>query len=71
MGKDVKLLFLFSTIFCYLLLDFHVKSGTRVLLRDERLFEINEGEITRIDCIVDVHVAVFVGVIVFVVYMSV
>ena len=35
---------LFSTIYCYLLLDFHVKIGTRFLL------EISEVEITRVDC---------------------
>ena len=31
---------LFSTIYFYLLLDFHVKAGTRFSLRDKRLFEI-------------------------------
>ena len=41
---------LFSTIFCYLFLDFHVKTGTRISLRDKRLFEISEVEITRVDC---------------------
>ena len=40
----------FSTIFCYLLLDFHVKTGTRILLRYKLLFEISEFEITRVDC---------------------
>ena len=39
-----------STIFCYLYLDFHVKTGTRISLRDKRLFEISEVEITRVDC---------------------
>ena len=39
-----------STIFYYLLLDSHVKAVTRFLLRDKRLFEISEVEITRIDC---------------------
>ena len=34
----------------YLFLDFHVKTGTRFLLRDKRLFEINVVEITRVDC---------------------
>ena len=33
---------LFSTIFYYLLLYFHVKTGTRLPLWDERLFEISE-----------------------------
>ena len=39
---------LFSTIFCYLLLDFYVKTGTKFSLRDKRLFEI-----TRVNCICD------------------
>ena len=43
--------FLLSTIFCYLMLDFYVKTGIRFSLRDKRLFEINEVEITRVDCI--------------------
>ena len=42
---------LFSTIFCYLFLDFHVKNGTRNSVRDKRLFEISEIEITTVDCI--------------------
>ena len=41
---------LFSTIFCYLL-EFHVKTETRFSLRGKRLFEINEVEIMRDDCI--------------------
>ena len=41
-----------STIFCYLLLNFHVKKGTRLSLRDKRLFEISEVEITEVDCTV-------------------
>ena len=41
---------LFHNIF-YMLLDFHVKAGTRFSLRDKRLFEISEFEITRVDCI--------------------
>ena len=36
----------FSTIFCYLLLDFHGKTGTRFSLQDNRLLEISEVEIT-------------------------
>ena len=40
-----------STIFCYLKLDFYVKTGIRFSLRDKRLFEITEVEITRVDCI--------------------
>ena len=41
-----------STIFYYLMLDFYVKTGIRFSLRDKRLFEITEVEITRVDCIV-------------------
>ena len=43
---------LLSTIFCYLMLDFYVKTGIRFSVRDKRLFEITEVEITRVDCIV-------------------
>ena len=39
-----------STIFCYLMLDFSVKTGIRFSLRDKRLFEITEVEIMRVDC---------------------
>ena len=42
---------LFSTIFCDLILNFCVKTRTRFSLRDKRLFEITEVEITRVDCI--------------------
>ena len=42
---------LFSTIFCCLLVDLCIKTGTRFSLRDKRLFEISEFEITRVDCI--------------------
>ena len=42
---------LLSTIFCYLLLDFCVRTRIRFSLRDKRLFEITEVEITRVDCI--------------------
>ena len=45
-------LFLFSTVFYYLLLDIHLKTGTRFSLRDKRLFEISEVGITRVDCFV-------------------
>ena len=41
---------LLSTIFCYLMLDFSVKTRIRFSLRDKRLFEITEVEITRVDC---------------------
>ena len=40
-----------STIFYYLMLNFYVKTGIRFSLRDKRLFEITEVEITRVDCI--------------------
>ena len=44
--KFLRLYFLlFSTIFCYLLLDFHVKTGTRFSLRDKWLLEIS-----KVDC---------------------
>ena len=42
---------LFSTIFCYLFLDFYVKTGTRISLWDKWLFEISEVKNTRVDCI--------------------
>ena len=40
-----------STIFYYLMLDFYFKTGIRFSLRDKRLFEITEVEITRVTCI--------------------
>ena len=44
--------FLFlSTIFCYLMLDSCVKIRIIFSLRDKRLLEITEVEITRVDCI--------------------
>ena len=39
------------TIFSYLMLDFYVKTRIRFSLRDKRLLEITEVEITRVDCI--------------------
>ena len=39
-----------STIFYYLMLDFCVETGIKFSLRDKRLFEITEAEITRVDC---------------------
>ena len=42
---------LLSTIFSYLMLDFYVKTRIRFSLRDKRLFEITDVEITRVDCI--------------------
>ena len=44
-----------STIFYYLILEFYVKTGIRFSLRDKRLFEITEVEITRVDCIFSVY----------------
>ena len=41
---------LFSTIFCCLLVDLCVKTGTRCSLRDKRLFKISEFEIMGVDC---------------------
>ena len=40
----------FSTIFSYLMLDFYIKTRIRFSLRDKRLFEITEVEITRVNC---------------------
>ena len=59
-GKEEKLLLgskfsSFPLYFCYLFLDFHVKTGTRFSLRDQRLFEISEAEIRRVDCTRDVR----------------
>ena len=42
---------LLSTMFCYLMLDFCVRTRIRFSLRDKRLFEITEVEITKVDCI--------------------
>ena len=52
-APEEQFLFL-STIFCYLILDFYVKTGIRFSLRDKRLFEITEVEITRVDCITSI-----------------
>ena len=43
--------FLLSTILCYLILDFYVKTRIRFSLRDKRLFKITEVEIMRVNCI--------------------
>ena len=51
----------FSTIFYYLMLDFYVKTGIRLSLRDKRLFEITEVEITRVDCILIVSLVQVTG----------
>ena len=41
---------LLSTKFSYLMLDFYVETRIKFSLRDKRLFEITEVEITRVDC---------------------
>ena len=46
---------LLFTIFSYLMLDFYVKTRIGFSLRDKRLFEITEVEITRVHCICHVH----------------
>ena len=50
--QEQYMFLLLATICCYLMLDFYVKRRTRFSLRDIRLFEIIEVEITRVDCIV-------------------
>ena len=49
-GEIARQFLLFSTIFYNLILDFCVITRTRFFLRDKRLFEITEVEITRVDC---------------------
>ena len=44
---------LFSIIYCCLLVDICVKTGTIFSLRDKRLFEISDVEITGVDCIME------------------
>ena len=39
-----------STIFCYLVSDFYVKTMIRFSLRDKLLFEVFEVQITTVDC---------------------
>ena len=46
---------LLFTIFSYLMLDFYVKIRIGFSLRDKRLFEITEVEITRVDCTCIIH----------------
>ena len=41
---------LLSTIFCYLMLDFYVKTRIRFSLQDKQLFKIIEVEIRRVNC---------------------
>ena len=46
-GRNFLLLYI---IFSYLVLEFYVKIRIGFSLRDKRLFEITEIEITRVDC---------------------
>ena len=47
----VNFVSIFHINICYLMLDFYVKTRIRFSLRDKRLFEITEVEVTRVDCI--------------------
>ena len=49
---------LLSTIFYYLMLDFYAKTRFRFSLRDKRLFEILEVEITRVYCMLNQEIYV-------------
>ena len=51
MEKRRKQFLLFSTIFCHLLLSFLIKTRTRFLLQDTRLFKISEVEIMGVHCV--------------------
>ena len=53
-APEEQFLLLFP-IFSYLVLDFSVKTRIGFSLRDQRLFEITEVEITRVDCSSLVH----------------
>ena len=53
-APEEQFLLLF-TIFCYLMSDFYVETRIRFSLRDKRLFEMTEVEITRVDCTLAVH----------------
>ena len=44
-----------SRIFCYLVLDFYVKTRIRFSLRDKQIFEITEVEITRVSIMYLMH----------------
>ena len=48
---------LLSTVLSFLVLDFYVKTSIRFSLRDERLFEITEVEITRVNSTSAAHIA--------------
>ena len=49
-APEEQFLLLF-TMFSKLMLDFYVETRIDFFLRDKRLFEITEVEITRVDCI--------------------
>ena len=49
-----------SIIFYNMMLDFYVKTGIRLSLRDKRLFEITEVEITRVNCTSQFRIPKFV-----------
>ena len=49
-APEEQFLLLF-TIFSYLMLDFYVKTRIGFSLRNKRLIEITEVELTRVDCI--------------------
>ena len=46
---------LLPIIFCYLMLDVYVKTRIRFSLRDKRIFEMTQVEITRADCSLDMY----------------
>ena len=62
--------FLLSTLFCYLMLDFYAKTRIRFSLRDKRLFEITEVEITRVDYIYFFNFCYFIIIFIFHMYVS-
>ena len=61
-GEIGEQFLLLSTIFCYLVLDFYVKTRIRCSLRDRRLIEITEVEITRVDCIYDIYIYIYLSI---------
>ena len=48
----------FFPVSCYLLLDFHFKTGTRFSFGNKRFFEVGEVEITRLDCNYDGNICI-------------
>ena len=49
-GEIQEQFLVLSTIFCYLIIDFYVKTRIRFSLRDKWSFAITEVKITRVDC---------------------